>query len=246
MSEKSRTMLYEQIGQVQCSPPALEYKDEQCQGEAKFVCHHCKSPICAKCVKIGPDEDFPVFLETEKTGGVRFYVSIAGRMTIAALLFPIILLARDVLGNVLGITEFSLENFFYTDFQKMGVSFENFHLSINVVGIISVLAILSAVSIMCITYVRSEEDTSGRRSLKIYEKKNLSAAHCRYCWQKYHKSRLGILRTWIPIVLYSVAITSLIIGLVNWMVDFTLPLILVLFAKTSRKIAKCRGVTPVF
>ena len=66
MSEKNKTIIYEHIGLVKCSPPALEYKSDECEDRANYVCHHCKSPLCSNCVEIEPDEKFPVFTEETK------------------------------------------------------------------------------------------------------------------------------------------------------------------------------------
>jgi hypothetical protein len=236
LSEKARTIIYEGIGRVKCSPPGIEYQSSGCEGIARYVCHHCKAPLCAACARREPDEEFPVFSEPESISNAGFYVGLLARIAFPAVLFVLVMMIR----NLAGASELALADTFYTDFQSVRIATSGSQIAINVVALLSSLAVISAISIICTTYVRTEADESGRIKMKIYEKRNLSAVHCRHCWERYHENRSRILERWIPTLLAGLAVVFLLIELWFSMVDLTIPLVTIAAALTVRSVAKRR------
>jgi hypothetical protein len=240
--EKNRSFIYEKVGEVFCSPPELKYKDPNCIGKASLVCHHCKSPICIKCAVLIPDRDFPAFTELEKNP-IGFYASLTLTIAMAILLFPL----AHAIANFLHISEFPLDPFTIT-FQAISLKLPTIPLWISMNFLLVLVASLFAYAItkMCTTYVRREELTLGKRILKQYKKENMTAAHCRLCYEKYHKSKRT--QRAAQLVTAILAIAALLViaeGYLVGLVDLTFPIIFLLIAYSLRKIVRLTREMPI-
>lgn len=245
--ETSRSFVYESIGKVSCLPPALEYKDPRCTGWASLVCHHCKSPICTNCAVLIPDPDFPIFSELEGKIYTNFYIPVVSSIALAILLFPL----AYILASLMNVSELSLDPLYVT-FQAISLRLPTvpLQISINFLLILVVALVLYATTKICTTYVRKEETPTGKKVLKMYDKKNMKAAHCKYCNEKYHKGK-AFRRTaqLIMGILTIVAVLLIFHGYSVGFLELAFPIILISIALSLNKIERQtreKEITPTF
>ncbi|MEO0199418.1 MAG: hypothetical protein ABIL91_07590 [candidate division WOR-3 bacterium] len=233
--EDEKAIIYEKVGEVFCSPPSLEYKKANCMEKASFVCHHCSSPLCQNCVVLVPDDQFPVFMETTVTSPLAFYATILSKVIVAALLFPIIyLLSQLIVLPKIPSNYISLD--YYSLIVKLPLS-NPLNISLNFVILISVALIISALGDISYVYVKVEEKPDGRRELKKFHRANLSAAHCQYCYEKYHKrTTIKAISTIVSIVATLLVLMMIFIGYLNGFIELTVPIIILMVSGLLRKI----------
>ena len=232
-----RAAIYEKIGEVYCSPPGLEYKKSDCLEKASFVCHHCNSPLCRNCVVLVPDDEFPVFLEEGSTTPTYFYASNFIKIILAILIFPLVHLISGII-TIPNIPSQYLSLDYYSLTLKVPLN-TPLQITLNFMLLILVALVLSAITSLCCTYVKIEEKADGSKVLKKYVRQNLTAAHCQYCYEKYHKgTTLKVTSKIVAAVLGLIALWLIVMGYFSGVIDLTYPLIIAMISSLIGKVLK--------
>lgn len=226
-------IIYEGFGFVACSPPALEYKSDKCRGKASYVCHHCGSPLCEECVVKKPDSAFPTFERFAKSR--QPFIDIATKVLAALLIFPIISFTKTFLTTQNVPIEFTLPHFNFGILNIL-LKFDEITIYADLVSIISLSLIVSAISIIFITNMKIEETPEGKKKLTIYKRYNLLAAHCKLCAEKHHKKKY--LFKIIVAAISIIALLNIYTQYQSNFMDLTFPIGLLVFARMVQKIEK--------
>jgi hypothetical protein len=110
------------------------------------------------------------------------------------------------------------------------------NISLNFIILISAALVISAVGNISYVYVKVDEKPDGKKELKKYFRANLSAAHCQYCYEKYHKgTMIKALSTIILLIASLIALTIIVMGYLSGFIELTVPIILLMVSNLLRK-----------